>query len=45
MNFKDLGSKGKYLQGAEEFSFRDSGRSVHCLQGSKEHRPPWGPQL
>ena len=33
------GAKEKYFQGAEEFSFRDLGRSVHCFQGSREHRP------
>ena len=36
------GAKEKYFQGAEEFSFRDSGRSMHYFQGSREHRPPWG---
>ena len=38
----DLGSKGKYFQGAEEFSFRDLGRSMHHFQGSREHRQPLG---
>ena len=42
-NFNDLGSKGKYFQGAEEFSFRDLGRYVHYFQGLREHRPPCGP--
>ena len=36
------GAKEKYFQGAEVFSFRDLGRSMHYLQGSREHRPPWG---
>ena len=34
------GAKSKYFQGAEEFSFRDLGRSMHYFQGSREHRPP-----
>ena len=38
------GAEKKYFQGAKEFSFRDLGRSVHYFQGSREHRPPWGPQ-
>ena len=37
------GAKEKYFQGAEEFSFRDLGRSMHYFQGSREHRPPGGP--
>ena len=36
------GTKEKYFQGAEEFSFRDLGRSMHYFQGSREHRPPPG---
>ena len=32
-----LGAKDKYFQGAEVFSFRDLGRSMHCFQGSMEH--------
>ena len=40
--FKDLESKGKYFQGAEEFSFRDLGRSMHYFQGWREHRLPLG---
>ena len=32
------GAKEKYFQGAEEFSFRDLGRSMHYFQGSREHR-------
>ena len=45
INFKDLGGKGKCLQGAEEFSFGDLGESVHYFQGSMDHRPrhPGGP--
>ena len=42
INFKDLGSKGKYFKGAEELSFRDLGGSMHYFQGSREHRPAWG---
>ena len=38
-------AKKKYFQGAEEFSFRDLGRSMHYFQGSREHRPPWGASL
>ena len=34
----------KYFQGAEEFSFRDLGRSMHYFQGSREQRPPGGLQ-
>ena len=37
------GAKEKYVQGAEEFSSRDLGRSMHCLRESREHRLPWGP--
>ena len=33
-----MGSKEKYFQGAEQFSFRDLGRSMHYFQGSREHR-------
>ena len=33
----------KYFQGAEEFSFRDLGRSMHYFQGSREQRPPGPP--
>ena len=36
------GAEENYFQGAEEFSFRDLGRSMHYFQGSKEHRPPKG---
>ena len=36
------GAKEKYFQGAEAFSFRDLKRSMHCFQGSREHRPPGG---
>ena len=39
LGFKDL---GKYFQGAEDFSFREMGRSMHYFQGSREHRPPLG---
>ena len=39
------GAKVKYFQGAEEFSFRDLGISMHYFLGSREHRPPpRGPQ-
>ena len=27
-------------EGAEEFSFRDLGRSMHYCQGSRKDRPP-----
>ena len=40
--FKDLGSKGKYCQGAKALSFRELGRSMHYFQGSREHRTPLG---
>ena len=39
------GAREKNLQGAEEFSFRNLGRSVHYFQGLKEYRPAWGHQL
>ena len=42
INIKDLGSKGKYFQGADKFSFRDLGGSMHNFQGSREHIPPGG---
>ena len=32
-----LEAKEIYFQGAEEFSFRDLGRSMHNFQGSREH--------
>ena len=38
------GAKEKYFQGAEVLSFREFGRSMYYFQGSREHRPPWGPQ-
>ena len=38
------GAKDTYFRGAEEFSFWDLGRSMHYFQGSREHRPPWGPR-
>ena len=36
------GAKEKYFQDAEEFSFRDLGRSMHYFQGSRGHKPPCG---
>ena len=39
------GAKEKYFQGAKEFSFRDFGRPMNYFLGSREHRPPWGPQV
>ena len=39
------GAKEKYFQGAEVLSSRDFGRSMHYFQGSREHRPHWGPQI
>ena len=36
------GAKEKYFHGAEEFSFRDLGRSMQYFQGSGEHRHPLG---
>ena len=35
-------AKEKYFQGAEEFSFRDLGRSMYYFQGSREHTDPLG---
>ena len=35
-------AKEKHFQGAEEFSLRDLGRSMHYFKGSREHRPPLG---
>ena len=37
-----LAAKAKYFQGAEEFSFRDSGRSMHYFYGVREHGPHGG---
>ena len=42
--FRIWGAKEKYFKGAEEFPFRDLGRSMYYFQGSREHRPPSGPQ-
>ena len=42
LSLRILGAKGKSFQRAEEFSFRDLGRSMHYFQGSREHRPPPG---
>ena len=39
------GAKKEYFQGAEVLSFRDLGISMQYFQGSREHRPPWGPQI
>ena len=39
------GAKKEYFQGAEVLSFRDLGRKMHYYQGSREHRPPLGPQI
>ena len=33
-------AKEKYFEGAEEFSFRDLGRSIYYFQGSKTTPPP-----
>ena len=44
INHKDLGAKEKYFRRVEGFSFRDFGRSMHYFQGSREHKPTWGPQ-
>ena len=38
------GAKEEYFQGAEEFSFRDFGISMHYFRRSSQHRPPGGPQ-
>ena len=36
------GAKEKYFQGAEEFSVRNLGRSMHYFQGLREHSlSPW----
>ena len=44
--FRDLGRKHNFLgfreQGAEEKHFRELGRKVIFLSGSREQRPPWG---
>ena len=38
-----LGDKAKYFQGAEEFPFSDSERSIHYFSGAREHvLAPWG---
>ena len=37
------GAKERSFQGAEEFSFRDLGRSMHYFQGTRENSPPMGP--
>ena len=39
------GAKENYFQGAEEFYFKDLGRSMHYFQGSREHRPLLGASL
>ena len=39
INFRDLWSKTKDFQGAEDF-FSDLGRSMHYFKGAREHRPP-----
>ena len=41
--FRDLGREGKYFLGDEDIICRDTGRSMRYFQGSREHRPPWGP--
>ena len=42
--FRIWGAKANYFQGAEEFSFGDFGRAMHCFNGAREHRtpPPYG---
>ena len=40
INFRDLWNKTKYYQGAEDFFFRDLGKSMHYFKGAREHRPP-----
>ena len=37
------GAKEKYFHGAEEFLFRDLGRSMHYFQESRERQTPLGP--
>ena len=39
----EMWSKRKYFQGAEEFVFRDLGRSMHYLKGT-QIPPPRGSQ-
>ena len=40
--FRDLGSEGKYFYGDEDIICRETGRSMHYFQGSREHRSPLG---
>ena len=39
------GAKENFFQGAEEFSFRDLGRSMNYFQGSRKQRPPGEPHV
>ena len=39
----DLGSEAKFFKGYKDIICRETGRSMHYFQGSREHRPPWGP--
>ena len=38
---KIWGAKEKYFQGAEQFSFRDLGRSMHYFQGAQTPGPQY----
>ena len=40
INFRDLLNKTKYYQGAEDFFFRDLGRSMHYLREQGSTDPP-----
>ena len=42
INLKDFRSKCKYFQGAEEFSCRDLGRSMHYFQVKGSTEAHWG---
>ena len=37
------GAKEKYFRELRNFFSGIQGRLMHYFQGSREHRPPWGP--